>query len=112
MRKSLTKFDWLFECWAVQKRVNLVDLVKSFQTSIYYLFARFGFDTAENEPLKVCQKLAKVRNNSKKHNGEPRGRDPDRDLRFVAQQHRLQAEGREQEDAEEDPGVGRGAREA
>ena len=35
MRKSLTKFGWNFECWAVQKRVNLVDLVKSFQTSIY-----------------------------------------------------------------------------
>ena len=34
------KFDeillWNFECWAVQKRVNLVDLVKSFQTSIYF----------------------------------------------------------------------------
>ena len=24
-----------------------------------YLLAKFGFDTAENEPLKVCQKLAK-----------------------------------------------------
>ena len=45
----------------VQKFVNLVDLVKSFQTitSIYYLLAKFDFDTAENEPLKVCQKLAK-----------------------------------------------------
>ncbi len=28
------------------------------QTHIYYLFANFGFDTAENGPLKVCQKLA------------------------------------------------------
>ena len=26
-----------------------------------YLLAKFGFDTAENEPLKVCQKLAKVK---------------------------------------------------
>ena len=26
-----------------------------------YFLAKFGFDTAENEPLKVCQKLAKVR---------------------------------------------------
>ena len=34
----------------VQKHVNLVDLVKSFQTNIYYLLARVGFDTAENEP--------------------------------------------------------------
>ena len=25
-----------------------------------YLLAKFGFDTAENEPLKVCQKLAKL----------------------------------------------------
>ena len=24
-----------------------------------YLVAKFGFDTAENEPLKVCQKFAK-----------------------------------------------------
>ena len=55
------RFSWFFY-WIpnVQKRVNLVDLVKSFQTSIYYLLAKFGFDTAENEPLKVCQKLAKV----------------------------------------------------
>ena len=33
----------------MQKRVNLVDLVKSFHASIYYLLAQFGFDTAENE---------------------------------------------------------------
>ena len=41
----------------VQKRVNLVNLVnlvKGFQTSSYYLLAKFGFDTAENESLKVC----------------------------------------------------------
>ena len=44
----------------MHKRVNLVDLVKSFPSSIYYLLAKFGFDTAENEPLKVCQKLAKL----------------------------------------------------
>ena len=37
----------------------LVDLVKSFQTSVYYLLAKLGVHTAENEPLKVCQKLAK-----------------------------------------------------
>ena len=38
----------------MQKHVNLVDLVKSFQTnivtSIYKLFAKLRFDTAENEP--------------------------------------------------------------
>ena len=54
------RFSWFFN-WIpkVQKRVNIVDIVKSFQTSIYYLLAKVGFDTAENEPLKVCQKLAK-----------------------------------------------------
>ena len=39
--------------------VNIVELVKSFQTSIQYLVAKFGVDTAENGPVKVCQKLAK-----------------------------------------------------
>ena len=33
--KMLTIFCWNFEIWAVQKYVNLVDLVKSFPTSIY-----------------------------------------------------------------------------
>ena len=37
----------------MQKSVNLVDLVKSFHTSIYNLLAKRGFDTAEIEPLKV-----------------------------------------------------------
>ena len=80
MRKCLTKFSRIVECGAVlrpedacQKHfswffnwtpkvltcVHLVDLVKSFHTSIQYLLAKFGFDTAENEPLKVCKKLAK-----------------------------------------------------
>ena len=47
-----------FEFGAVHKLVNLVDLVKSFQTSIYYLLANIGVDTAENGPPKVCQQLA------------------------------------------------------
>ena len=47
------------EVWAVQKHVNLVDLVKGFPTSIYYLIAKNDFDTAQNEPLKVYQQLAK-----------------------------------------------------
>ena len=61
MRKCLTKFSRIIEFGAVQKckSVNLVDLVKSFHASIFYLLAQFGFDTAENGPLKVCQKLAK-----------------------------------------------------
>ena len=35
MRKNLTKFCWKIEVWAVQKHVNLVDLVTSIPTSIY-----------------------------------------------------------------------------
>ena len=47
----------LFFYWIpkVQKCVNRVDLVKSFQT--------IGIDTAKNMPLKVCQKLEKNRKN-------------------------------------------------
>ena len=41
------------EVGVVQKSVNLVDLVKSFHTSILLLTCKIGFDTAENEPLKV-----------------------------------------------------------
>ena len=36
----------------MQKRVNLGDLVKSFQTSNCYLLANIGFDTAVNWPLR------------------------------------------------------------
>ena len=44
--------------------MNLVDLVKGFQTSSYYLvftivLVKIGVDTAENGPLKVCQKIAR-----------------------------------------------------
>ena len=70
------RFSWFFN-WIpkVQKRVNLVDLAKScpnfdfsvslripflnilFELDSYSnedLLATFGFDTAENEPCKVC----------------------------------------------------------
>ena len=50
----------------MKKRVNLADLVKSFHTSIYYLLAKVGVDTAENGPLKVCQNFAKVEQTSLK----------------------------------------------
>ena len=33
--------------------MHCVDLGESFPTSIYYLLAKFGFDTAENESSKV-----------------------------------------------------------
>ena len=36
------------------KGVYCVDLGESFHMSIYYLLAKFGFDTAKNEPTKVC----------------------------------------------------------
>ena len=54
MRNCLTKFTRIFEYRAVQK----------------YLLAKFGVDTAENGPLKVCQKLAtseKFKKRFKKH---------------------------------------------
>ena len=45
----------------MQKFVNLVDLVKGFQTNIY--LKKIGFDTAENGPVKACQTVfeSKVR---------------------------------------------------
>ena len=61
MRKCLTKcfkFSRILQCGAAQKCVNLVDLVKCFQTSSF--FAEVGVDTAVNGPLKVGQKLEKT----------------------------------------------------
>ena len=49
MRKNLTKTFWNIEVWAVQKHVNLVDLVKSFPTNIYLQ----NLASIQNEPLKV-----------------------------------------------------------
>ena len=40
-----------FEVLTVQKSVNTVDLVKSFPATIY--LRQIGFNTGENEPLKV-----------------------------------------------------------
>ena len=45
------------------KAFDLVDLA---ELSNEYLLVKFGFDTTENEPLKVCQKLDKSQNKSKK----------------------------------------------
>ena len=59
--KIPTRFSLKFEVGGVQKHVNIVDLVKSFLTSIYYLLAPIGFDTADNGPLKVSQKWPSVR---------------------------------------------------
>ena len=74
MRKYLTNLielvnverfsDWspnVQKCGNMWKYVeicgNLVDLVKSFQTTIYYLLAKIGVGTAENGPLKACQQF-------------------------------------------------------
>ena len=44
---------------ALQKSANLVDLEKLLQILVQneYLFAKFGIDTSENEPSKMCHLL-------------------------------------------------------
>ena len=37
----------------MQKHVDIVDLVKSFQRILKYFLAKIGVDTAEDKPLKV-----------------------------------------------------------
>ena len=71
LQKGLTKFSRIFEVGAVQKYVNFgsflpkdayANIVRSRQElSNEYVFAKIGFDAAENGPLKVCQQFAKVR---------------------------------------------------
>jgi len=39
--------------------VYLLDLVKSFSTSIDLQYLKFGFDQAENESLKVCHDVVR-----------------------------------------------------
>ena len=81
---------------------NIVDLDESFQMSIcYYLLlvvAKTGFDTAENEPFKVCPLSAyrSPRSNTKTSTGTPwdpvvqkerkkeRKRDPSGDLSWLS----------------------------
>ena len=43
MRECLTIFSRIVECGAGQKCVNLVDLVKNFQTSVEPCFSSRGF---------------------------------------------------------------------
>ena len=54
MRKLLTKSSLIFESGAVQKCVNLVVLIKSFQTIISIYFQKFP------EPLSLTDIAAKV----------------------------------------------------
>ena len=51
-------------CKSCRSRQELSNQI-AIQTSIYseYLLAKFGVDTAENMPLKVCLKLGKIRKN-------------------------------------------------
>ena len=41
----------------VERHIDLIDVVESFPTSTKCLIAKFGFDTAENESLKVYRDL-------------------------------------------------------
>ena len=52
MRKSLTQFCWNIEVWAVQKHVNLVDLVKSFPTIVF--LQNLALVQLLKGPWKVC----------------------------------------------------------
>ena len=57
-KKSANISAIFYETFEIRERckgMHCVDLGESFQTSIYYLLARCGFDTAENEP---CKKFA------------------------------------------------------
>ena len=45
-------------------RLSAARLSATQELSNEYLLAKFRFDTAENEPLKVCQKIAKSWNRS------------------------------------------------
>ena len=53
MLTILTEFLNAERC-KVQKYANLVDLVTQIANSNEYLLAKFSFDTAENEPCKLC----------------------------------------------------------
>ena len=45
----------------MQTYVNLVDLFKTQELSNAYFLAKFGVDTEENEPYKVCSFGWKIR---------------------------------------------------
>ena len=62
MRKKLTKNFWNIEVWAVQKHVNLVDLVKSFPTNI--LLQNLASIQKRTSPVKfdyLAEKSNKIR---------------------------------------------------
>ena len=70
-RKCMTTVERFFEFGAVQKLASnwksgakVCESCRSRQELSYeYMLAKIGVDAAENRPLKVCLKLAKVRTN-------------------------------------------------
>ena len=62
MRNSLTKIFWNIEVWAVQKHVNLVDLVKSFRTDIF--LQDLASIQKRTSPLKFAHLAEKSENHS------------------------------------------------
>ena len=56
------RFSWFFMVFQLDsKGAKVGQSCRSRQElSNEYLLAKFGVDTAENGPLKVCQKLAKI----------------------------------------------------
>ena len=73
MQRCLTKFSRILECGAAQKCVNLVDLVKSFQTSIYFTLLSLFFyyllftckDWRRYSRERVSQSLPKITSSQK-----------------------------------------------
>ena len=62
MRKKLTKIFWNIEVWAVQNHVNLVDLVKSFPTTI--LLQNLASIQKRTSPVKFAHLAEKTENGS------------------------------------------------
>ena len=58
--KSLTKFGWNSECWAVQKRVNIIDLVQSFSVSPHVPFLNLLFEQIAIPTSIYLQNLASI----------------------------------------------------
>ena len=58
-KMSFTKeatVHWNFEIWNLYKSMYCEDLGESFEISMYYVLAKIGFGTAENEPSKIQNK--------------------------------------------------------
>ena len=91
------RFSWFFY-WipTVQKCEHLVELGKC--CKINYLFAKIGFDTAENEPSKSWQMLPNVPCVCSMGDEEKRSGREDAELRGVHRGPHRRREGRQPED--------------